>query len=108
MSTDDTTPLAHPADETARLDDLTPTSQAAAPTPPPRVAAGPVSATAPSGPRVGTVVWGLVLALVGIGVTAIGAGAALDVQAALIALLVVAGTALLVGAVVTARRATRS
>jgi hypothetical protein len=65
-------------------------------------------AKTPARLRVGTVVWGLVLALIGIGVAAIGAGAALDVQAALIALLVVAGTALLVGAIVTTRRSSRT
>ncbi len=58
----------------------------------------------PSGPRTGTIVAGLVLVLLGLGVVAVGAGATLDLQAALIVLLVVAGAALLVGAVLGARR----
>jgi hypothetical protein len=107
--TDATSPVAGPTDATARLDDPalgTPVAGS------PHGTAEPTSAPEPAparhgGLRVGTVVWGLVLALVGIGVTAIGAGASLDVQAAIIVLLVVAGTALLAGAVVTARRASR-
>ncbi len=57
--------------------------------------------------RSGTVVWGLVLVLLGAAVTAIGLGVTLDLQATLIGLLVLAGTALLVGAFLSARR-TRS
>ena len=103
------------------FDDLTPRTDDAAPTAttPGPVTSGPVTSepvtSEPVGPtpatatsahlRVGTVVWGLVLALLGVGVTAVGAGAALDLQAALIVLLVAAGTALLVGAFVTAKRA---
>lgn len=102
MSFDDLTP---------RTDDAAPTAATPEPvtvTPEP-VGPGPATTTAtttaPAHLRVGTVVWGLVLALLGVGVTAVGAGAALDLQAALIVLLVAAGTALLVGAFVTAKRA---
>lgn len=63
--------------------------------------------TLPARLRVGTVVWGLILAMVGIGVAAIGAGAAVDLQAGIIVLLVVAGTALLGGALVAAHRSRR-
>jgi len=97
------------------FDDLTPrTDDAPTAVSPEPMTSEPVT-TEPVGPapatttaahlRVGTVVWGLVLALLGVGVTAVGAGAALDLQAALIVLLVAAGTALLVGAFVTAKRA---
>ncbi len=85
------------------IDDVTPRPHDGAGEP---VTGTPVAAA--SHLRVGTVVWGLVLALLGVGVAAVGAGAALDLQAALIVLLVIAGTALLVGAFVTARRAHRS
>lgn len=99
MSLDDTTPLdataptepTAPAEATERTADTTDPATPAA-----------------RRPRIGTIVWGLVIALVGVGVTALGAGASLDLQAALIGLLVIAGTALLVGALVTAHRATRT
>ncbi|WP_413452207.1 hypothetical protein AA0Y32_11980 [Georgenia phoenicis] len=52
----------------------------------------------PSGPRVGTVVWGIILLLLGLGVLAVGAGVTVDLQAALIALLALAGVGLLVKA----------
>jgi hypothetical protein len=60
-----------------------------------------------TGPRTGTVVGGLVLVLLGLGVAAVGAGATLDLQAALIVLLFVAGAALLVGAALGSRRGRR-
>ena len=54
--------------------------------------------------RVGTVVWGLVIAAIGVGVVATAAGAVFDLQLALIALLAVAGVAMLGGSIaVTAR-----
>lgn len=57
-----------------------------------------------TGPRTGTVVGALVLVLLGLGVAAVGLGARLDLQAALIVLLLVTGSAVLVGAVLSARR----
>lgn len=65
----------------------------------------PVATRTPD-PRVrsGTVVAGLVLLLLGTAVTAVGLGVRLDLQAVLIGLLLVAGTALLVGAALSARR----
>lgn len=103
MSTHDTTP--RDADEPTWFENLEHSETGGgaevepAPTPPP-----PVVPVAPARLRVGTVVWGLILAIVGIGVTAIGAGAAVDLQAGIIVLLVVAGVALLGGALVAARR----
>ncbi|PYG00635.1 hypothetical protein SAMN05216184_103208 [Georgenia satyanarayanai] len=54
-----------------------------------------------SGPRVGTVVWGIILLLLGLGVLGVGAGLTVDLQAALIALLALAGVGLLVKALLT-------
>jgi heme A synthase len=49
-------------------------------------------------------VWGLVVAVFGVGVLAVAAGARIDVQLALIVLLAAAGVALLVGSLLTAAR----
>ncbi|WP_456787428.1 hypothetical protein [Cellulomonas sp. P5_C5] len=57
--------------------------------------------------RVGTVVWGLVIAAIGVGLLAWAAGVAIDFQLAMIVLLAVAGTALLVGSIVSGARAAR-
>lgn len=58
--------------------------------------------TAPhrTGPRVGTIVWGVILLLLGLGVLGVGAGLTIDLQAALIGLLALAGVGLLVKALV--------
>ncbi|NKY07624.1 hypothetical protein HF998_11670, partial [Cellulomonas hominis] len=56
------------------------------------------------GPRSATVVWGLIVTAVGIGILAVAAGARIDVQLALIVLLAGGGVALLVGSVLTAAR----
>ncbi|WP_421743602.1 hypothetical protein [Cellulomonas sp.] len=76
-----------------------------------------VAATAPSEPapvdpprrrlRVGTVVWGLVIAAIGVGLLAWAAGVEIDLQLAMIVLLAVAGTALLVGSIVSGARNAR-
>ena len=66
---------------------------AATPQPEPRTA-----------PRVGTVVWGLVIAAVGVGLLSVAWGAHLDAELALIVLLGAAGVALLVGSLVGMRR----
>lgn len=60
------------------------------------------------GPRVGTVVWGLILAVIGIGVIAAAAGARFDVELVSIALLALAGVGLVVGSVATSVRRRRS
>lgn len=52
----------------------------------------------PTGPRIGTIVWGGLLVLLGLGVIGIGAGLRIDLQAALIVLLAVAGVGLLIKA----------
>jgi hypothetical protein len=57
--------------------------------------------------RVGTVVWGLVIAAIGVGLLAWAAGVAIDVQLAMIVLLAAAGTALLVGSIVSGARNAR-
>lgn len=67
-------------------------------------AVGTAPAPRPSGVRVGTVVWGLVLAALGVGLLAFVSGIDFDVELAVIALVAAAGLALLVGSVVTARR----
>lgn len=54
--------------------------------------------------RVGTVVWGLVVAAVGLGLVALASGLAFDVELAVIVLLVAAGLALLVGSLATGLR----
>ncbi len=54
----------------------------------------------PTGPRVGTIVWGIILLLRGLGVAGVGLGLTIDLQAALIGLLALAGVGLLVKALV--------
>lgn len=53
-----------------------------------------------TGPRVGTIVWGVILVLLGLGVIGVGLGLSIDLQAALIGLLALAGVGLLVKALV--------
>lgn len=53
-----------------------------------------------TGPRVGTIVWGVILVLLGLGVVGVGLGVVIDLQVALIALLALAGAGLLVKAIV--------
>ncbi|MEE6274248.1 hypothetical protein [Georgenia wangjunii] len=59
-----------------------------------------MSSHEPSTPRAGTIVWGILLALTGLAVLALGLGVDLDLQAVLIVLLAVAGVGLLVKALV--------
>ncbi|WP_263729603.1 hypothetical protein [Cellulomonas sp. SG140] len=82
-------------------------AHAPAPAPAPAAAHAPAPAPAtPAGPelRVGTVVWGLVVAVVGIGIVSFAWGARIDGGLALIVLLAGAGVALLVGSLVVAIR----
>lgn len=58
----------------------------------------------PRGVRVGTVVWGLVIAAVGVGLLAFASGVVFDVELALIGLVAAAGVALLVGSLMSGRR----
>lgn len=92
--------------------DTTHAPAAASPPSPPAPSSPPATTSAPApvpvpedrGPRSGTVVWGLIVAVVGVGILAVAAGARIDVQLALIVLLAAAGVALLVGSVLTAAR----
>lgn len=68
--------------------------------------------TAPAAPtrphlRVGTVVWGLIVAVIGVGVVALASGAEIDVELALIVLLGLAGVGLLGGSIAMAARRPR-
>lgn len=75
--------------------------------PPPGAAVAPPSAAVldVSGPRLGTLVWGLVLLMLGFLVVALTfLGEQLDIQLTLIALLTVAGVGMLLGALLQARR----
>lgn len=77
---------------------------AATPTTPyngyPYVDPRPVSKTV----RVGTIVWGLIIALLGVCVIGAALGARIDVQLVFIALLCVAGVALVAGSIITSVR----
>ncbi|WP_154792993.1 hypothetical protein [Occultella kanbiaonis] len=81
------------------------------PAPVPSVASQPPAAGySPGAPaprertRVGTIVWGLVLVLLGVAVVAIGLGFELDLEVFLIGLLGIAGVGLLVGTAISALR----
>lgn len=128
----ETVPLPRAEGETVplpRIDDATaplPTTQVPS-TPPPAPAGQPADAyaaghirvmapaAAPVAPapepartlRVGTVVWGLVVAAVGVGLMSVSWGAHLDTELAFIVLLGAAGVALLVGSLVGMRRSRR-
>ncbi|WP_136519238.1 hypothetical protein [Cellulomonas telluris] len=54
--------------------------------------------------RVGTVVWGVVIALLGVGVLLVAAGYTIDLELAAIGLLVLAGLGLIVGPLVASAR----
>lgn len=58
--------------------------------------------------RLGAVVWGLIVALVGVGVLLVGAGYTIDVQLASIVLLIAAGVGLILGPLVQSLRRGRS
>jgi hypothetical protein len=77
---------------------------AAPPVPPAPAAPLPASTPTSRGIRVGTLVWGMVLAAVGVGVLALSAGYTLDVELAMIVLLGAAGAVMLVGSILKGRR----
>lgn len=58
--------------------------------------------------RVGGVVWGLIVVLLGVGVLLVAAGYTIDVQLASIVLLIAAGVGLIVGPVVQSLRRGRA
>lgn len=99
MSTDDTTQqLPTSGDEPAGTPAGTPIS-----TPVDAPVTSPVERPRPR-LRVATAVWGLVLAAIGVGVVALASGAVFDLQLALIALLAVAGVAMLGGSIAAAAK----
>jgi hypothetical protein len=89
-------------------DDLTTPATSAEPSTAPGTGTGWGATVVPTperrGVRVGTVVWGLVLAAVGVGLLAWASGLVFDVQLAVILLVAAAGVALLVGSLVGGRR----
>jgi len=84
--------------------DPQPASAPATSAPYPPASAG--TGTAPARPpvRIGTIVWGLVIAAIGVLVLALAAGATIDSGLAVIGLLAGSGIALLIGALVSAAR----
>ena len=66
--------------------------------------AGPQQPAPPKGPRMRSIAWGLVLALLGAVVIAVGLGVRLDLQLVFIGILAVAGLTLLVGSLVSGSR----
>lgn len=128
LALDETTPLPvtqpapfgspEPGPETSPIGALYSPSERPAPADVPSSSPDPfVAEVAPSEPapvdpprrrlRVGTVVWGLVIAAIGVGLLAWAAGVEIDLQLAMIVLLAVAGTALLVGSIVSGARNAR-
>ncbi|MGN8246563.1 hypothetical protein ACTHAM_000227 [Cellulomonas soli] len=99
-----TAPQATAAAGPATPTTATPPAGSTAPLP----SAGPGLDPAPRPrPRIATVVWGLVVAALGVGVLIYAAGYTIDAQLALIVLLTVAGLMLLVGSLVGTRRGGR-
>ncbi|MDR2114349.1 MAG: hypothetical protein LBO75_03610 [Bifidobacteriaceae bacterium] len=64
----------------------------------------PAPATVKTGPRLGVVIWGLLIALVGVWVIAASMGFSVDSRLALIILLALAGLTLVVTALIAALR----
>jgi len=87
----------------AAIAPMAPTVPGPSADPPIQVAAAPLAPARPE-LRVGTVVWGLVLAVIGAGVIAVAAGARFDPQLATITVLTLAGVGLLAGSIVTSAR----
>ena len=120
MSTDDAVTRASTAAQTRPVDlrksegspVVPPATPVQAAEPAPATAAGTEPGTDPAVPaggrrpvaRVGTVVWGLVLTVIGAGVIAAAAGVQFDVELVAITLLALAGVALLAGSIVTSIR----
>ncbi|GAA2719631.1 hypothetical protein CAE01nite_06840 [Cellulomonas aerilata] len=76
------------------------TATTATPTTPTTAADRPVDRSL----RVGTVVWGLIIAIIGVGFIAVAAGARFDVELVLIGLLALAGVALVAGSMAVSLR----
>ena len=96
----DTTPLPRTETDSLPHDGATSTPAAA---PPPAAAPAPTAASRPPA-RMSTVVWGLIILVVGAGVVARALGADFDNELALIVLLAAAGVALVATSIVSAVR----
>lgn len=84
--------------------DAPPTGTAPAPTATPTAPVGaPVATGDARYLRIGTIVWGLVIAVIGVGLLAFALGVTFDVELASIIVVATAGVLLLVGSVATAR-----
>ena len=70
----------------------------------PEESTGAAATAAPRERQIGTVVWGLLVTAVAVGMLAIANGALFDVQLAFIVVLAAAGLVLLVGSLTRARR----
>jgi hypothetical protein len=66
-----------------------------------------LAASVKTGPRVGLILWGLIVAVFGAWIMAASAGVAIDAQLALILILAISGLALIVSAVIAALRRPR-
>jgi len=104
----DTRPMNHSEDTMT-----TPTTAGAPPTVPATPAEttaitthdpGPALVTPRRGVRVGTIVWGLVIAAIGVGILAYALDVTFDAQLASIIVIFAAGVLLLVGSIATSRR----
>ena len=103
----DTRPMNHLEDTMT-----TPTTAGAPPTVPATPAEtttaihdpGPALVTPRRGVRVGTIVWGLVIAAIGVGILAYALDVTFDAQLASIIVIFAAGVLLLVGSIATSRR----
>lgn len=113
MSTDDTRPLDLGTDgTTGTTTDGTPGTTGGTSTATDDAAHDPGTAAASAahrpGVRVGTVVWGLIVVLLGTGVLLVAAGYTIDVQLAAIVLLIAAGAGLILGPLVQTLRRGRT
>jgi len=98
VSTDDST-LHDSVRDTARQDTAAPDDT---------TTRTPDVTTRRTGVRVGTVVWGLIVALVGLGVVLVAAGYTIDVQLAAIVLLIAGGAGLILGPLLQGVRRSRT
>lgn len=110
--TDDTQVLPAPAD-TGPAEPLAPPEQLeprepSRPAEPADVAAGTSRPLVRTGPRTGTIVWGLLILAAGVGLLAQAAGASIDLELAAIVLMGAAGALLVVGSLVSGARRRRA
>lgn len=101
MSTEHTDPTATPEESTMDTTETPVVETAAYPQQAPAPAVAP---TPPTGPRVATIVWGLVITAIGAGLLAVALGVAFDLELAVIILIAAAGLALVAGSLIRTRR----